>query len=99
MIFFLMEETNYKRGDPCAHSSEDTQEPDNSVTTSNGLEKGKRAESLSPPELQDLGEVYQKKSYVQKLSFSSPKGGYRKVLKTVQRSLFFLTWPIIFYAG
>ncbi|KAJ5585724.1 hypothetical protein N7450_005511 [Penicillium hetheringtonii] len=97
-LFFFMEETNYSRDRvqdiPIANvpleSSHDT-----------GIEETKTVIPVSkqPSPDTELGTVYTKKSYVKKLSLVGPKQQQNTMLRRLWQSLYYLSWPVIFYAG
>lgn len=97
-LFFFMEETNYSRDRvqdiPIANvpleSSHDT-----------GIEETKTVIPVSkqPSPDTELGTVYTKKSYVKKLSLVGPKQQQNTMLRRLWQSIYYLSWPVIFYAG
>ncbi|KAF4466160.1 serine threonine kinase 16 [Fusarium albosuccineum] len=94
-LFLFMEETNYNRTttEPTSHvmtekTAADT--PDQSTDEKNNLATAKSAEN---------GEVFATpKTFVQKMSLWQPSPGQNMLHRAV-RSLKFLSWPVIFYAG
>jgi len=97
-LFFFMEETNYSRERvqdiPIANvpleSSHDS-----------GIEETKTVIPVSkqPSPDTELGTVYTKKTYVKKLSLLGPKQQQNTMLRRLWQSLYYLSWPVIFYAG
>lgn len=98
-LFFFMEETNYVREDIgsatvanvrlSSHSSE---------TGSADAEKAPPTTTLSDPPA-DEGVVYTTKTYAQKLSLLGPKQKQNTMLRRFRQTLYYLSWPVIFYAG
>lgn len=96
-LFFFMEETNYVREDIgqatvanvrlSSHSSE-SGDAEKAVPTTTG-----------PAPAMEEGVVYTKKSYVQKLSLLGPKQKQNTMLRRFWQTLYYLSWPVIFYAG
>ncbi|OQE20371.1 hypothetical protein PENSTE_c013G00161 [Penicillium steckii] len=97
-LFFFMEETNYSRERvqdiPVANVPLD-EGPDS------GIEETKTVIPVSkqPSPDTDLGTVYNQKSYVKKLSLLGPKQHQNTMLRRLWQSLYYLSWPVIFYAG
>ncbi|KAG5750224.1 hypothetical protein H9Q70_007137 [Fusarium xylarioides] len=91
-LFLFMEETNYTR-EPV---SEDTPE----VTFSQGEIKNEKSDSVAADApAAENGEVYNSpKTFIQKMSLWQPSPG-QSMLTRSWRSLKYLTWPVIFYAG
>jgi hypothetical protein len=91
-LLLFMEETNYNRGAIGVVLASDTA---NSV--------GEEKAGISNPSLAEIGEgantVYHKeKAFIQKLSLWQPTPGQSMIARAV-RSLRYLGWPVIFYAG
>ncbi|KAI2785875.1 hypothetical protein POX_h09637 [Penicillium oxalicum] len=61
----------------------------NESVSSSGVSAGDHAE----------GEVFRKKTYVQKLSLWGPKQSQNTMLRRVWQTLYYLSWPVIFFAG
>ncbi|KAI9934478.1 hypothetical protein MW887_000092 [Aspergillus wentii] len=98
-LFFLMEETTYVREqveiiDPAT--------PIGSSTT--GSEHGGQEKALPPSERPRstspaCGVVYTKKSYWQKLALLGPRPPKNNMFRRLWQQLYYLSWPVIFYAG
>lgn len=96
-LFFFMEETNYVRENIAeatvanvrlsSHSSE-SGEAEKAVPT-----------STVPALVTEEGAVYTKKSYAQKLSLLGPKQKQNTMFRRFWQTLYYLSWPVIFYAG
>ncbi|KAJ5157628.1 uncharacterized protein N7482_008728 [Penicillium canariense] len=98
-LFFFMEETNYVREQVedttianvrvgSSHSSHsDSGDPEKAVQVSN------------QPSPTETGTVHTKKSYIKKLALLGPKQNENTMLRRLWQSLYFLSWPVIFYAG
>lgn len=97
-LFFFMEETNYSRERvqdiPVANVPLDEGQD-------SGIEETKTVIPVSkqPSPDTELGTVYTKKSYVKKLSLLGPKQHQNTMLRRLWQSLYYLSWPVIFYAG
>jgi MFS family permease len=91
-LFLFMEETNYTR----EVVSEDTPE----VTLSQGEIKNEKSDPVTADTpTAENGEVYNTpKTFIQKMSLWQPSPG-QNMLTRSWRSLKYLTWPVIFYAG
>lgn len=94
-LFFFMEETNYSRD---TVNSTPTRAAVESSTTSEhgGQEKAVPADS---PGDTACGAVYTKKTYIQKLSLWGPRQPRNNMLRRLYHTLYYLSWPVIFYAG
>lgn len=93
-LFFFMEETNYVRK-TSGITAETASPPPESLDgdQEKHLAKARTATSTA------AGEVYgPQKTYVQKLSLWNPTPG-RNMIAGAWRSLKYLSWPVIFYAG
>ncbi|KAJ0421069.1 kinase-like domain-containing protein [Aspergillus carlsbadensis] len=94
-LFFFMEETNYVRkmpsmSEPAAASTEAADQEGEKKTLS------ANASSQSHPE---VGVVYSKKTYLQKLSILGPRQARNNMLRRAWQTVYYLSWPVIFYAG
>ncbi|KAH6886891.1 putative MFS transporter [Thelonectria olida] len=91
----FMEETNYNRKLTRATSTQETTLQ--SQTESLADEKAPTPATMPP--VAELGEVYASpKTFVQRMSIWQPNPG-QNMLQRAIRSLKFLGWPVIFYAG
>ena len=109
-----MEDTNYVRDNRVQNSAESVPNAaDNgkervspteteTIQTVSGATGEKKAPDLSTEE-RDVGElvynVTKKKTYLQKLSLLGRKPAQNNMLRRVWHSLYYLSWPVIFYAG
>ncbi|KAF7563531.1 hypothetical protein G7046_g570 [Stylonectria norvegica] len=94
VLFFFMEETNYNRVSVGAAI-----EPSSSSTETKSHLDEKTPTDIAEPHLAEIGEVHTTpKTFAQKLSIWQPSPG-QNMLHRALRSLKFLTWPVIFYAG
>ncbi|KAH8433690.1 putative MFS transporter [Aspergillus melleus] len=94
-LFFFMEETNYSRGDSHPATAEDPVEP---TTTSEHGDQEKAAPVASRGDTA-YGTIYTKKTYIQKLSLWGPRQPKNNMLRRFYHTLYYLSWPVIFYAG
>ncbi|KAL4977778.1 kinase-like domain-containing protein [Aspergillus desertorum] len=53
-------------------------------------------ETRSDPE---VGVVYSKKTYIQKLSILGPRQARNNMFRRARQTVYYLSWPVIFYAG
>ena len=95
LLFFFMEETNYVRENV-------------SDTTANvRMEFSKSSENVdlektvlaSDESARDGSVVYTKKTYLQRLSLLGPKQQQNTMFRQLWQTLYYLSWPVIFYAG
>lgn len=98
-LFFAMEETNYIR-----EYVEDTTvanvRPSSSHSSRSGdPEKAVPTSDRSLPIEADGGTVYTKKSYIQKLSLLGPKQKQNTMFRRLWQTLYYLSWPVMLYAG
>ncbi|PYH94799.1 putative MFS transporter [Aspergillus ellipticus CBS 707.79] len=96
-LFFFMEETNYVRERPGAVPATPTE------ASSRKSEQGEK-EKIPPAEVTphsdtECGVIYKKKTYVQKLSLIGPKLPRNNMFRRLYQMLYFLSWPVVFYAG
>lgn len=94
-----MEETNYVR-----QNIEDATVANVRVSSSSHSSHSGDPEKTTPAPDQpvsttETGVVYTKKSYVQKLSLLGPKQKQNTMLRRLWQTLYYLSWPVIFYAG
>jgi MFS family permease len=92
-LFFFCEETTYSRAnvDEMGNFAR-TQSP---KLSSDGEKKSTAADT----EPAETGTVYTKKSYISKLALWSPRKDTNTMFRRFWQSLYFLSWPVIFYAG
>lgn len=98
-LFFFMEETNYVREhveDPTVANVRLGSSHGGSTIGDN--EKGVPI-SKEPSPIPEAGTVYTKKSYIKKLSLLGPKQKQNTMFRQLWQSLYYLSWPVIFYAG
>jgi MFS family permease len=106
-LFFFMEETNYVRetigvvedlimgtSTPEERMTPDTADADGLRTKRRNNNENSTADA---PERLDA--EFKKKTYLQKLSLLGPKKEKNHMFRRVWLSLYFLGWPVIFYAG
>lgn len=95
-LFFFMEETNYSR--EAAHSTPGGGVVESSTSTS---EHGDHEKATPVGSRRDTayGTVYTKKTYLQKLSLWGPRQPRNNMLRRLYHTLYYLSWPVIFYAG
>ncbi|KAJ4383977.1 hypothetical protein N0V86_000821 [Didymella sp. IMI 355093] len=87
-LFCCLEETNYNRASPVGSSHE---------VTSVSQDSSKNAFSDKPSMPSDASGAH-KKSLAQRLSIWQPSPGENMLIRA-KRSLAYLGWPVIFYAG
>lgn len=95
-LFFFMEETNYVRGDLGNVTAANVRIESNSCSENGEPEK---SAPVSDEPVTELGVVYTKKTYIQKLSLLGPKQQQNTMFRRLWQTLYFLSWPVIFYAG
>lgn len=88
-----MEETNYTRDLSIEPANSDV-EP--STTDLEQVDKEKAPDSSDVP---IPGTMYSKKTYVQKLSVLGPQQSRNNMLRRSYQTLYYLSWPVVFYAG
>jgi MFS family permease len=98
-LFFFMEETNYVR-----EHVEDTTIANMRLSSSNSSQSGdpEKTVPLSDQPTQtetEEGTVYMKKSYIQKLALLGPKQKQNTMFRRLWQTIYYLSWPVIFYAG
>ena len=97
-LFFFMEETNYVRehvepsvvanARPGSTHSSHGEDPEKTVPVSD-----------KPSSNTETGAVYTKKNYLQKLSLLGPRQPQNTMFRRLWQTLYYLSWPVIFYAG
>lgn len=98
-LFFFMEETNYVREDSIQDATVANVRVGSSHSShSSDPEKAPVDQSVPAPET-ETGVVYSKKTYWQQLSLLGPKQKQNTMFRRLWQSLYFLSWPVIFYAG
>ncbi|KAL4752614.1 hypothetical protein BDW72DRAFT_202120 [Aspergillus terricola var. indicus] len=100
VLFFLMEETNYARQRPSMSdrtAEGSATENDNKKDNEKGLMRSTpSSQSRSDPE---VGVMYNKKTYMRKLSMLGPRQARNNMLRRAWQTVYYLSWPVIFYAG
>jgi MFS family permease len=95
-LFFFMEETNYNRKTAGIVATETDSPPPEPTMVDDKEKFGARAESATSVE---NGETMPSpKTFAQKLSLWQPAPGQNMIQRAI-RSLKYLSWPVIFYAG
>lgn len=94
-----MEETNYVR-----EHIEDTSIANVRLNSSNSLsaqsgDPEKAVPASETPSRTEEGTVYTKKSYIQKLALWGPKQKQNTMPRRLWQTIYYLSWPVIFYAG
>ncbi|KAJ5528039.1 hypothetical protein N7513_012198 [Penicillium frequentans] len=98
-LFFFMEETNYVREDSIQDATVANVRVGSSHSShSSDPEKAPVDQSVPATET-ETGVVYSKKTYWQQLSLLGPKQKQNTMFRRLWQSLYFLSWPVIFYAG
>lgn len=88
-----MEETNYTRNFSNDAASSDA-EP-----SAAGLEQVDKEMAPDSSDVPIPGTMYSKKTYVQKLSLLGPRQSRNNMLRRSYQTLYYLSWPVVFYAG
>ncbi|KIW17823.1 hypothetical protein PV08_05018 [Exophiala spinifera] len=97
-LFFFMEETNYNRKTSGIVSEVDTPPPE-STEAADAEKNPNSTNSNAVPSLSEDGEVFAPpKTFTQKLALWNPTPGKSMIARAI-RSLKYLGWPVIFYAG
>jgi MFS family permease len=95
-LFFFMEETNYVRehvDDTIANVR---------LSSSNSSQSGDPEKAVpvsDPPSQTEEGTIYTKKSYIQKLALLGPRQKQNTMFRRLWQTIYYLSWPVIFYAG
>ncbi|KAJ5555424.1 hypothetical protein N7535_007859 [Penicillium sp. DV-2018c] len=92
-LFFFCEETNYVR----KHVGEPSAEVSQVSSHSEPAEKSVTAIDCEAATAPSTG--YKKKSYVQKLALWGPRQEHNTMFRRFWQCLYYLSWPVIFYAG
>ncbi|KAL5001590.1 major facilitator superfamily domain-containing protein [Aspergillus recurvatus] len=98
VLFFLMEETNYARQRP-SMSDRAVEVP---ASESNDKTSNEKDTSTSPSQSRsdpEVGVVYSKRTYMQKLSILGPRQARNNMFRRTWQTVYYLSWPVIFYAG
>ncbi|PWY62427.1 MFS general substrate transporter [Aspergillus eucalypticola CBS 122712] len=95
-LFFFMEETNYVREKPSVAEVTSTEA---SSRTSEQGEKEKRPADVAQQSDTECGVIYPKKTYLQKLSLIGPRLPRNNMFRRFYHTLYYLSWPVVFYAG
>lgn len=95
-LFFFMEETNYVRERYSTHEVPATATPTNPENETKEKALSVRPSTQSDPE---IGDVYSKKTYIQKLSLLGPRQVRNNMFRRSWQTVYYLSWPVIFYAG
>jgi MFS family permease len=97
-LFFFCEETNYVREHVEAPSS--IVRTASSTQSSNSAEDNEKSSPVvdSAPEA-EAGVMHTKKSYAKKLSLLGPRKKQNTLFRRFWQILYYLSWPVIFYAG
>jgi hypothetical protein len=99
-LFFFMEETNYVREDSIQDATVANVRVGSSHSSHSGdPEKAPVSDQPVPATETEPGVVYSKKTYWQQLSLLGPKQKHNTMFRRLWQSLYFLSWPVIFYAG
>ena len=88
-----MEETTYHRSTATTTATEVV-----GSSSSSDAEKGASAD-MAPRHEEQVEEVYTKKTYIQKLALLGPRQMKNNMIRRARQILYFLSWPVIFYAG
>ncbi|RAL09256.1 putative MFS transporter [Aspergillus homomorphus CBS 101889] len=94
-LFFFMEETNYVREH---RTLPDSQTP-SSTRTSEQNEKEKAPSGVVQHPDTEYSVMYKKKSYIRKLSLLGPRLPRNNMFRRLWHTIYYLSWPVIFYAG
>lgn len=93
-LFFFMEETNYIRERQSDMSA--TVMPDSSTNSTENMDQEKSMPTSDVPAFEDS---YERKTYWQKLSLLGPRQSRNNMLRRGYQTLYYLSWPVVFYAG
>ncbi|KAL2004918.1 hypothetical protein VTN00DRAFT_2768 [Thermoascus crustaceus] len=98
-LFFFMEETNYVR-DSIGVVENSSQMASSAGSENRNPEKTpKTATDNQEPRESGTGVIHKKKTYIQKLALWGTKQGRNNMFRRVWQTLYFLSWPVVFYAG
>ncbi|KAL2216310.1 MFS transporter [Thermoascus aurantiacus ATCC 26904] len=98
-LFFFMEETNYVRDSIGVVETSSQTESSAGSENADPEKSPKTTANNQEPQEAETGMVYKKKSYLQKLALWGGKRKQNTMLRRVWQTLYFLSWPVIFYAG
>lgn len=98
-LFFALEETNYER-----HSVGIVEDPSGASSDTEGRNEkdGPQDSTLAASDRDSTGHqqsAYSRKTYLQKLSLFSTRREENTILRRVRQTIYFLSWPVIFYSG
>ncbi|KKK16751.1 MFS transporter [Aspergillus rambellii] len=97
ILFFFMEETNYMRKKPGSIPEAPTEALSPSPEyVDKEKSPASNAVNQSDPE---VGAVYSKKTYLQKISLVGPRQVRNNMFRRLWQTIYYLSWPVIFYAG
>ena len=95
-LFFFCEETNYVRAQP----DEPCTVAETPKLSSEDREKEKSADvDMEAATRVSISSGYTKKSYVKKLALWGPSQEQNTLFRRLWQCLYYLSWPVIFYAG
>lgn len=94
-LFFFCEETNYVR----EHVESPAIVRANSSATSEQSGEHEKSVPSADAEVAEVGAIYTKKSYAKKLSLLGPRQKQNTIFRRFWQILYYLSWPVIFYAG
>ncbi|KAK5230660.1 hypothetical protein LTR47_007514 [Exophiala xenobiotica] len=97
-LFFFMEETNYNRATSGVVSGTNSPPPELRMRADAEKTPGLAGTNLTQSSAEDGEVVSAPKTFTQKLSLWNPTPG-KSMWKRAVRSLKYLGWPVIFYAG
>ncbi|KAF7595834.1 hypothetical protein BBP40_004646 [Aspergillus hancockii] len=97
-LFFFLEETNYARSHIV---NADSTNPAELFESAEKQVEEKKVAPVETPRRSDTerGQVYNKKTYIQKLSLLGPRQPKNHMLRRLWHGLYYLSWPVVFYAG
>ncbi|KAB8266310.1 major facilitator superfamily domain-containing protein [Aspergillus pseudonomiae] len=99
-LFFFMEETNYTRKGVERTTSAHPVNPPTSTSEKEEQEKADPVDTRhTDTEAGEVHNVYKKKTYIQKLSLLGPRQPKNHMLRRLWHALYYLSWPVVFYAG
>ncbi|KAJ5291086.1 hypothetical protein N7478_000337 [Penicillium angulare] len=99
-LFFFMEETNYVREDNIQDATvANVRLAPSQSANSSEADPEKVLSSDEPSPTAEVGAVYTKKPYWKKLSILGPRQKQNTMFRRAWQSLYYLSWPVIFYAG
>ncbi|KAL2831843.1 major facilitator superfamily domain-containing protein [Aspergillus cavernicola] len=100
-LFFFMEETNYVREKPSSSTPEATAASSPASVDEDRSKEKETSSANANVSSHDLetGAVYEKKTYIQKLSVWGPRQVKNNMFRRAWHTVYYLSWPVIFYAG